>query len=87
MFPKFKNSQWTIDWPEAVSRAELAVERDEEEKDDSFFEEEEEEEEEEEDDLEEEKEEQEREREGDYSGGENIGDDVEEALLRRHSNI
>ena len=64
MFPKFKNSQWTIDWPEAVSRAELAVERDEEEK-----------------------EEQEREREGDYSGGENIGDDVEEALLRRHSNI
>ena len=41
---------------------------------------------EEEDDLEEEKEEQEREREGDYSG-ENIGDDVEEALLRRHSNI
>ena len=87
MFPKFKNSQWTIDWPEAVSRAELAAARDEEEKDDSFFEEEEEEEEEEEDDLEEEKEEQEREREGDYSGGENIGDDVEEALLRRHSNI
>ena len=86
MFPKFKNSQWTIDWPEAVSRAELAAARDEEEKDDSFFEEEEEEEEE-EDDLEEEKEEQEREREGDYSGGENIGDDVEEALLRRHSNI
>ena len=85
MFPKFKNSQWTIDWPEAVSRAELAVERDEEEKDDSFFEEEEEEEEE-EDDLEEEKEEQEREQEGDYSGLECIGDDVEEALLRRHSN-
>ena len=86
MFPKFKNSQWTIDWPEAVSRAELAAARDEEEKDDSFFEEEEEEEEEEEDDLEEEKEEQEREQEGDYSGLECIGDDVEEALLRRHSN-
>jgi Na+-driven multidrug efflux pump len=85
MFPKFKNSQWTIDWPEAVSRAELAAARDEEEKDDSFFEEEEEEEEE-EDDLEEEKEEQEREQEGDYSGLECIGDDVEEALLRRHSN-
>ncbi len=83
MFPKFKNSQWTIDWPEAVSRAELAVERDEEEKDDSFFEEEEEEEEEEEDE-EEEKEEQEREQEGDCSGLECIGDDVEEALLRRH---
>ena len=85
MFPKFKNSQWTIDWPEAVSRAELAVERDEEEKDDSFFEEGEEEEEE-EDEEEEEKEEQEREQEGDYSGLECIGDDVEEALLRRHSN-
>ncbi|CAL6399715.1 unnamed protein product [Bathycoccus prasinos] len=85
MFPKLKNSQWTIDWPEAVSRAELAVERDEEEKDDSFFEEGEEEEEE-EDEEEEEKEEQEREQEGDYSGLECIGDDVEEALLRRHSN-
>ena len=86
MFPKFKNSQWTIDWLEAVSRAELAVERDEEEKDDSFFDEEEEEEKK-EGDLEEEKEEQEREQEGDYSGLECIGDDVEEALLRRHSNI
>jgi len=85
MFPKFKNSQWTIDWLEAVSRAELAVERDEEEKDDSFFDEEEEEEKK-EGDLEEEKEEQEREQEGDYSGLECIGDDVEEALLRRHSN-
>ena len=71
----FKNSKWTIDWVEAVFRAELAVARDDE-KDASTTVDEEEEEEEEGDGETEEEEEEEKE----------VGD-VEEALLRRSSSL
>jgi len=70
---RFKNSRWTIDWLEAVSRAELAVERDEEEEKVNDGDEEESEE------SEEEEEEEER---------DSVAGDVEEALLRHsHSSL
>ena len=75
----FKNSKWTIDWVEAVLRAELAVARDDEKDASTTIDDDEEDEEEEEGDGEtEEEEEEEKEDQLDSLVG-----DVEEALLRR----
>ena len=77
----FKNSKWTIDWVEAVLRAELAVARDDE-KDASTTVDDDEEEEEEEEEGDGETEEEEEEEEKEDQLGSLVGD-VEEALLRR----